>query len=262
MFVHGVGGPSHGWERQLPACVADAVTVRYDDLFHGSVEPEADSRPRRPHSPLVPQPGWRTPFGARREQLADLVADAAAAPGGTDGAGRMHAPVIIPGALLVKVPLAGMPHAARYRHHRATQRAVHERVISAIGHRTRPVVLVAHSLGSVVAVDVLHEHDVRVDLLLTLGSPIGVDTDWCADWERLECFPRDRIGGWANVINTRDLIPWNRPVARRFPEAVDAFISAGRWPFGPGGAHDPATYLRAPVTRQLIAWAGRAGSGR
>ncbi|MGX5211107.1 alpha/beta hydrolase [Streptomyces violaceus] len=41
---------------------------------------------------------------------------------------------------------------------------------------TGPTVVVAHSLGTVVAFETLHRHSVEVPLLVTLGSPIGMRT--------------------------------------------------------------------------------------
>ena len=70
--------------------------------------------------------------------------------------------------------------------------------------------------------------------------------------------PPGRVGAWLNVVNTRDPIPWNRGAGERFPDAVDAFITDGRLPVGPGGAHDPATYTGSDlVAAAVIAAAAR-----
>ena len=199
---------------------------------------------------------WRTTFSTRRNELKEIVSEAAARPGGTDGAGRLKLPVVIPGFLLVRSPLFGMPEAARYRRDLAARSEIHERIAELVCDCQHRVVLIGHSLGSIVAVDLLHGYDVNVELLLTIGSPIGVDRNWCANWENPDDFPADRVGGWVNVINTRDPIPWGRPIEPRFPQAVDAFISAGAAPLGVGGVHDPATYLAAPVAQEAISWAG------
>ena len=105
--------------------------------------------------------------------------------------------------------------------------------------------------------DALHVHDVGVDLLVTIGSPLGIDLRWGHEWVGGAGFPHHRIGSWLNVVNTRDPIPWTWGVVERFPDAVDAFITAGRLPMGPGGAHDPATYLSSNVVVRAIAVALR-----
>ncbi|MDF5758274.1 hypothetical protein [Spongiactinospora sp. TRM90649] len=57
--------------------------------------------------------------------------------------------------------------------------------------RNRPKVVIAHSLGSVVTYETLHAYpDLRVDLLITLGSPLGMRN---VVFERLMPAP---AGGW------------------------------------------------------------------
>lgn len=109
-----------------------------------------------------------------------------------------------------------------------------------------PVVLLAHSLGSVVAVDALFASGVPVDLLVTIGSPLGIDRVWGCRWVGRD-LPSQQVGAWLNVVNTRDVIPWGRGAEPRFPSAVDAFITAGSMLPGAGSAHDPATYTAARV---------------
>ncbi len=43
-------------------------------------------------------------------------------------------------------------------------------------HQHKEILLIAHSMGSIVAYDVLiqHEKDIKIDSLLTIGSPLGV----------------------------------------------------------------------------------------
>ncbi|MEU1405167.1 hypothetical protein ABZ471_22900 [Streptomyces sp. NPDC005728] len=91
-------------------------------------------------------------------------------------------------------------------------------------------VLVAHSLGSIVAWETLHEGPVPVRLLVTLGSPLGMRT---VVRPRLvpqpPCTP-DRVGAWLNFFDHDD------PVAVR-PRLEDDF--------GPNG-----TQVR-PVSRRV-----------
>ncbi|MEI8082273.1 MAG: hypothetical protein WCI74_10565, partial [Actinomycetes bacterium] len=109
-------------------------------------------------------------------------------------------------------------------------------------------------LGSLLAIDAVCLERVDVALLMSIGCPLGTDQGW----RRLlavKDFPTDRVGGWLNVVNTRDPIPWGCGIDSHYPFAVDAFVSAGCWPIGPRGAHDPGTYMGTRVVRDAIEWA-------
>ncbi|SDR13718.1 hypothetical protein [Thermostaphylospora chromogena] len=76
--------------------------------------------------------------------------------------------------------------------------------------RNQPCVVIAHSLGSVVAYEALHaEPDLRVDLLVTLGSPLGMRN---VVFERLLPAPLDGRGRrppgvarWVNIADAHDI---------------------------------------------------------
>ena len=268
LFVHGVGGPVPGWDRALQAALARRLavdpgadaptpggsglpsmrTVRYDDVFE-SGPAQLDSAAWEVGRREGPA---RAEFSGRQRSLERLVDRVARRPGGTDGEGRLRLPGVIPGEMVVRWPFSGMSHARAYRRDLSARDRARARVASAVASVAGPRIVVAHSLGSVVVLDALHVHDVRVDLLVTIGSPLGIDRDWGSLWVGGQGFPHHRIGGWLNVVNTRDPIPWNRGVSARFPDAVDAFITAGRLPVGPGGAHDPATYTSSEVVVEAV----------
>ena len=283
-------------------------TLRYDDILADGTGAALDVQ-----FPLAPQQmldlgkrqgegGEVQPTHLTRRQLQDVVADSVSAPEGTDGARRVRLPIPVPGDLVARIPFAGMPHAAAYRWDENRRSAARRRVVDAIvradamktapthrigagtaepyeakgGGVSAPIVVIAHSLGSVVTVDALLAHGVSVDLLVTIGSPIGVDRVWCQEWERDGVAGGGDIGdgpgrvtgetppekmvarlipAWLNVVNTRDAIPWGRGVQPRFPQAVDAFITSGRMMMGPGGAHDPQVYNRSTVVSTAVALA-------
>ncbi|MEU4545840.1 hypothetical protein [Nonomuraea dietziae] len=76
--------------------------------------------------------------------------------------------------------------------------------------RRAPRVVVAHSLGSVVAYETLHANpDIEVDLLITLGSPLGMRN---VVFERLYPAPADGRGErpkgvkrWVNIADRHDI---------------------------------------------------------
>jgi len=53
--------------------------------------------------------------------------------------------------------------------------AIRERLISILEkHNNKNILLIAHSMGSIIALDVLNNFDVKVDTLVTIGSPLGL----------------------------------------------------------------------------------------
>ncbi|MFD7132308.1 serine peptidase [Streptomyces sp. NPDC059894] len=137
-------------------------------------------------------------------------------------------------AVVEKTVKLFFPEVARYFD--GGRDAVRERVREALL-RHRPEVVVAHSLGSVVAYEVLHglgdELDVR--LLLTLGSPLALPH---AVFHRLDPAPEGGVGArpatvrrWVNVADVGDFVAVPKgQLARVFPE-VDQLpdISVARW---------------------------------
>lgn len=103
----------------------------------------------------------------------------------------------------------------------AARDAVASAVSAAIATGDGPVTVIAHSLGSVVAYEALWAHpELRVDLLITLGSPLGMPG---VIFERLQPAPRDGLGGrppgvrrWVNLADIGDMVAIPRRLADRF----------------------------------------------
>ncbi|WP_405232307.1 lipase family protein [Lentisalinibacter salinarum] len=99
----------------------------------------------------------------------------------------------------------------------------------------RPVLLIGHSLGSVIAWDALWElsrvdgHPGRVDLLLTLGSPLGqrfVQRRLKGrDADGAERYP-DNIRRWVNVAAIGELTALDRSFRRDYREMLAAGLIA------------------------------------
>ncbi|GGL12460.1 hypothetical protein Sme01_69360 [Sphaerisporangium melleum] len=97
--------------------------------------------------------------------------------------------------------LAGADAAARVRSREAVADTIR---------RNRPKVLIAHSLGSVVAYEALCAHpDLSVELFVTLGSPLAMRN---VVFERLQPLPvagRGRrpagVGRWVNIADKDDI---------------------------------------------------------
>ena len=136
----------------------------------------------------------------------------------------------------------------RYFGDEAVRREVQARVRSAIGPDT--AVVVAHSLGSVVADEVLaDDSDVSVDLV-TIGSPLGQHGVVGHD---LRPALRDGKGTWpASVRTWTDITARGDPVADGNPVA-EVFDGVTSFRVDNGHrAHDPEPYLCAAVTGAAV----------
>ncbi|MFJ6609297.1 hypothetical protein ACIQPT_03370 [Streptomyces sp. NPDC091289] len=115
-------------------------------------------------------------------------------------------------------------------------------------------VVIAHSLGSVVAYEALHAHpEIEIDLFLTLGSPLALPH---GVFDRLIPAPADGTGQrppgvrrWVNVSDHGDIVAIPRPFKQRFP-TVDLDLADSIAPFD---FHRAAPYLRSPAVAATLA---------
>ncbi|HXH34347.1 MAG TPA: hypothetical protein VNJ54_08040, partial [Plantibacter sp.] len=92
------------------------------------------------------------------------------------------------------------------------------------------LIVVAHSLGSVLALDLIYHLRAAVDvkLLVTVGSPLGRDFVRSHLRRVRDRFPAERVGPWLNVVGQWDPVSAGRGIAVHFPEALDVFVDTGR----------------------------------
>jgi hypothetical protein len=145
----------------------------------------------------------------------------------------------------------------------AARRGARDAVARVIRER-RPAVVIAHSLGSVVAYEALRAYpDLSVDLLITIGSPLGMAG---VVFERLAGCPDSPLGNrpptvrrWVNVADPGDIVAVPRPFTRRFrPDE-----NHEREHIHPVDFHTAARYLSAgPTIRALTGLLGRSGAAR
>ena len=130
----------------------------------------------------------------------------------------------------------------------AIRRTARRRLEAAVGPDTR--VLIAHSLGTVVAYEALCGHpEWPVSHFVTLGCPLGGEVireflEPAAVDGRGE-FPTG-LSSWTNVRNADDPACQHR-LAHRFPGVVDRAVDNGH------RVHDPEPYLNNPVTGAAVA---------
>lgn len=138
----------------------------------------------------------------------------------------------------------------RYFDDAALRAEVRGRVAAAITGATR--VVVAHSLGTVVAYEALAAMDgpARLDLV-TIGSPLGRHQVIGADLQPALVDGAGQwpapVRRWTNVTAIGDLVADGRPVADVFAGVVERRVDNGH------RAHDPEPYLCAPETATAVA---------
>jgi hypothetical protein len=136
--------------------------------------------------------------------------------------------------------------ARRYQRERDCRWAAQRAVLDQLP-RSGSIILIAHSLGSVLAVDLLtklHPH-LQVDLLVTIGSPLAIKDLGHPGFEAE--FPYDRVGGWVNLYDPGDIVTIGRGVGRRFPAACDIAVETGQ-------AHNALAYLSNPAAAAVIGY--------
>jgi hypothetical protein len=79
------------------------------------------------------------------------------------------------------------------------------------GADNRPLVVVSHSMGTIIAYDCLKHVDdcPKVDGLMTIGSPLGLDEvqDFFPKWSRADGFPSAKLEGrWVNIFDPLDVV--------------------------------------------------------
>lgn len=129
---------------------------------------------------------------------------------------------------------------------------VRNRVHEALG--DAPVVVVAHSLGTVVAMEALHEHQGATPLLVTLGSPISMRT--VVRPRLLPQPPRtpERVGRWLNFWDKDDIIAV-RPLLERdvLPNTSGVLPRSSRIDSDGIWVHSAEKYLAQPAVAGPVA---------
>ena len=266
VYLHGVGGAREAWWRPireaLGGIAVDFISPTFDDVLTTSGSVHA----RRP--PTVAAPARdedRLDYRMRQQgllELIDLVGESSTPawpsllPHPSEIAERL------PLTHMLRTPLFGLDQVGRYLDDDARRAAVLHRAAQSIVRAPRPLVVVAHSLGSVVAWDLLADPRIEIDLLVTLGSPLtqpAVVVDPSP-------FPYDRVGAWLNVVHLLDPVPAGRGLGENFPAACDVFLPATTgWASpanafarvaaavtGAATAHLDSTYLTSPTVHAAI----------
>src|SRR3954469_15762309 len=114
-------------------------------------------------------------------------------------------------------------------------------------------IVIGHSLGSVVAADLLTRlgTDQHVRLLITIGSPLGAG-DWSGTWKTLDPFPFGKLDAWVNVYNPYDLVTGGVGLRKRTQRVIDIPIKSFAKPWSFNAQHKIGPYVSHPAVAMAI----------
>ena len=142
-------------------------------------------------------------------------------------------------------------------------------------HRRKKILLIAHSMGSIVAYDVLtrYARDVNIDTLVTIGSPLGLpiirskiiaETVTNAASEKSLKTPENILRNWFNLSDLKDKISLDYRLGDDFEEnsrqvqPVDKIVVNNYEFRDQKNPHKSYGYLRTPemaeIVRQFLAY--------
>jgi hypothetical protein len=247
VYLHGIGTEhDDAWRDVLSAAL---VQVGYPGLATG-VDCRAPKYPNTLRYPsderhtLPPQTTHR-PSRSERDDLRWRVERATADLERTVGEhatgwGWPLAAETIPAVMKV------IPQARRYLDDEATRANTLHRVLAALP-ASGSVVVLAHSLGPVIAADLLTRLPVGIDVagVITVGSPaglLGVHTGS----DRLEALrePLPNVAWWLNAWGGADPVTGLRGISHRFPWVLDIAL--------PGVRHPMENYLGSAVVATAV----------
>lgn len=258
VFLHGIGDgdPEYRWLDGLnrgleqaghpPVDRDQVITPRYSELLKGNgledvklppltYKPKDDEIPRREFERRQArvQRFLRLEDGVRTFGFNLLLPDPVWA--------------TAPGFLFDHVSLLHLDQVRRYVREEKIRANVMTRILDYIPTHG-DVMLVAHSLGSVIAIDLL-DHlatDLHVRRFITIGSPAAIRAVHEGRERLLKKFPYGRVDDWSNFLNGRDIVTGGRGLASTFPGAQDFMLSNV-------SGHGADIYLGDPAVAKLVA---------
>jgi hypothetical protein len=125
-----------------------------------------------------------------------------------------------------------LPQTRRYLEDEATRANTLHRVLASLP-ESGPIVLLAHSLGTVIAADLLTRLPPAIEVVgvITVGSPAGLLAVHRGS-DRLEALrePLPQVAWWLNVWGGADPVTGLRGISHRFPWVLDIVLPGVRHP--------------------------------
>ncbi|MCZ2826678.1 MULTISPECIES: hypothetical protein [unclassified Modestobacter] len=254
VFLHGVGDgdPRGQWLTDLNLGLesagyrglarAETIAPRYSDLL--STDGVHASVPARTYKSSN-EDERRRKYEFQQAHAARLI--------GTDpdigrfGFDGLPAVVLGPGQeAVIAAGILQLHQVRRYIENEGLRGAILRRVLEHLP-ASGEIVLVGHSLGSVVAVDLL-DHlpgGVTVKRFITIGSPAGSSFIHENCERLLKKFPYGIVGDWSNLYGRADIVTAGRGLGSTFPAAADH-------PIAVGPRHAAKAYFEHPSVAILI----------
>lgn len=235
LFLHGINAP-HGdlWREPLNA----AVTWFGSEAFQSDRILTPDYRAALRGESTGAQAArttWRRPpKGEWRQAKTDYLTRMALLESRLRPLANATPPPLKPPDVATVPPIANLvDDARRYARSGDVRAAVHDivlRCLEPVPEGSR-IVIVAHSLGSVIAADLIKKlpNHLRISALVTIGSPLGAISGFRS--RELDDFPFDRLNAWVNVFEPRDPVTAARGVGEHYPWAIDIPVTLEDWVF-------------------------------
>ena len=242
LYLHGIGddGTKLEWLDDLHLTLGQQGAPSIDELGIPLVAPDysdvltadhasAPPPPRTATAPSTVVADARTRFRLHQAHYAATLQQHGNQPFSHDrqiGFGRIPDPVDAIGERIVMGTV--YDSVARFVAEPARRSAALHRVLRALPPEN-DLVVVAHSLGALVAMDLLRHLPPGVDvrLLVTAATALGRRTLHPEILLHRHDLPYERLGGWVNVYNPRDAVTRGRGISHRFPAALDVPVPAG-----------------------------------
>ncbi|WP_032388535.1 membrane protein [Rhodococcoides fascians] len=157
------------------------------------------------------------------------------------------APVaFLQGAAINALPLKDLPHVKRYMQEEGLRGAILRHILDHLP-TSGDILLIGHSLGSVVAIDLLDNlhAGLHVRRFITIGSPANARALNENSDRLLRKFPYGRVDDWSNFFSKGDVVTAGRGLASTFQGAQDYAVDIGL-------NHDAALYLEHQSVARLI----------
>lgn len=147
-----------------------------------------------------------------------------------------------------------------------TREVILNRVIERLeADRGRPVCVISHSMGTIVAFDAILRWGGEVDTLVTLGSPLG--WEYLKEWLGRPAYPTN-VRHWFNLYDRLDNVALpDRAISDDYPTAEGGRLIIDRQVrdnYAPNGDRDPhhwCGYLTSPELVDIVChfWLGTGG---
>ncbi|MEE2032992.1 lipase family protein [Rhodococcus chondri] len=260
VFLHGIGDgdPNRGWLAGLNRGLAEAgydpvppdrvIAPQYHS-FLSTAKVGADMPPVNAESPG--NTAAHREFYRRQARIRRSIADRDdIRTFGTFGYHRVPDPILHAAqaaVLAVGMPAFDLNQVSRYIDDERLRGAVLRCILGQLPTDATDIVLIAHSLGSVIAIDLLDHlpFPITVRRFITIGSPAASPVLHRHGDRVSRKFPYSRVDDWTNVLDPGDVVTGGRGLATVFRPAQDVVI-------GIGGAHDSSRYLEHTAVAQLI----------